>query len=67
MVTRIISLFGFAALFLLISPVIRGHVTGGLLAVQDVLQNNSPWSYLIAGVGVFAVFAFSLNRGAAPR
>jgi hypothetical protein len=64
---RILSLFGLAALFLLISPALRGHVTGGIGAFVDVLQNNSPYSYIIAGIGLFAVFTISLNRGAAPR
>jgi hypothetical protein len=64
---RALSLFGLAALFFIISPTLRGHVSAGLTMFVDVLQNNSPYSYVIAVIGLFAVFTISLNRGAAPR
>jgi len=64
---RALSLFGLGALFLLISPVLRGHVLGAIESLVEVLQNHSPYSYVIAVIGVFAVFTISLNRGAAPR
>jgi hypothetical protein len=64
---RALSLLGMAGLFLWISPVLRGHVVGGLSFLVDVLQKNSPYSYVIAVLAVFAVFTFSLNRGAQPR
>jgi len=64
---RIFSLFGLAGLFLLISPALRGHLAGVIGAVVQVLENNSPYSYVIAGIGLFALFTISLNRGAAPR
>jgi hypothetical protein len=64
---RIFSLFGLAGLFLMISPVLRGHVFNVMQSVAEVLQNNSPYSYVIAVLGVFAVFTISLNRGAQPR
>ena len=64
---RAFSLFGLAALFLMISPTLRGHVLGAIGTFVDMLQANSPWSYVIAGIGLFALFTVSLNRGAAPR
>ena len=64
---RFLSLAGMAALFFVISPVLRGHVMGALTALVEVCENNSPYSYVIAGLGVFAVFTISLNRGAQPR
>ena len=64
---RALSLFGLAVLFLMISPALRGHVFGGISMFVDMLQNNSPYSYVIAVLGLFAVFTISLNRGAAPR
>ncbi|HUA63079.1 MAG TPA: hypothetical protein VML19_30270 [Verrucomicrobiae bacterium] len=64
---RAFSLFGLAALFLMISPTLRGHVIGGIGMFVDMLQAHSPWSYVIGGIGLFALFTISLNRGAAPR
>ena len=64
---RAISLFGLVVLFLLISPVLRGLVLGGIQSFVDLLERNSPYSYVIAVAGVLAVFTISLNRGAAPR
>jgi hypothetical protein len=64
---RAFSLFGLGALFLMISPGLRGHLFGGIGMLVDVVQNNSPYSYVIGGIGLFAIFTISLNRGAAPR
>jgi hypothetical protein len=64
---RGLSIFGMAALFLLISPVLRGLVFHGLSFVVEVFQNHSPYSYVLAVLGVFVVFTVSLNRGAQPR
>jgi hypothetical protein len=64
---RIFSLFGLAGLFLLISPGLRGHVFGTIGAFVDILEKNSPYSYVLAVLGLFAVFVISLNRGAQAR
>jgi hypothetical protein len=64
---RGLSLFGMAAMFLVISPVLRGLVFRGLSFVAEVFQNHSPYSYVLAALGLFVVFTFSLNRGAQPR
>jgi hypothetical protein len=61
------SLFGMAALFLAISPVLRGLVFRGLSLVVEVFQTLSPYSYVLAVLGLFVVFTVSLNRGAQPR
>ena len=64
---RYFSLFGFAALFLLISPGLRGHLFGGIGAFVLLLEDNSPWSYVLCVICVFAIFGISLSRSAAPR
>jgi hypothetical protein len=64
---RILSLFGLAGIFLLISPVLRLHVSGAVYGFVDILEKGSPYSYVIAVLGVFAIFTVSLNRGAQPR
>ena len=64
---RVLSLLGMAGTFLLISPVLRGHVSGGLSFVVDIFQSTSPYSYVVAALGLFLVFTVSLNRGAQPR
>jgi hypothetical protein len=64
---RALSLFTMAGLFLLISPGLRGHVFRTVGTFVDLLQNNSPYSYVIAILGIFAIFTISLNRGAQSR
>jgi hypothetical protein len=64
---RFLSLCGLAALFMLISPVLRTHVSGTILAFVALLDRTSPYSYVLGALGIFAVFTFSLNRGAQPR
>jgi hypothetical protein len=64
---RALSLCGLAGLFLMISPGLRGHVARGIEAAVAMLERNSPYSYVIAALGLFAVFTISLNRGAQPR
>jgi hypothetical protein len=64
---RALSLGGFGALFLMISPGLRAHVVGAINATVAMLERNSPYSYVICALGLFAVFTISLNRGAQPR
>jgi hypothetical protein len=64
---RAISIFGFAALFLLISPVFRGNVMDGISLGYGSLDKYSPWSYVACAVIGLIFITFSLNRGSRPR
>lgn len=64
---RALSIFGLGILFLMISPVLRIHVASLILGLVDVIDKYSPYSYMLAALGVFAVFTIAMNRGAQPR
>jgi len=58
---RILSIFGMAALFLLISPSLRASVLFGLGAATFQLAKYSPYSYIMLaiGLGVGAVWSLA--------
>ena len=64
---RALALFGLGALFLLISPVLRGHVMAGLVGFVGLMVKFSPYSYVLGLLVVFLAFVISLDRGTRPR
>jgi F0F1-type ATP synthase assembly protein I len=64
---RAISIFGFAALFLLISPAFRGNVMDGISFGYGTLDKYSPWSYVACAVIGLIFAGFAINRGSRPR
>jgi hypothetical protein len=64
---RAISILGFAALFLLISPAFRGNVMDGISFGYGTLDKYSPWSYVACAVIGLIFAGFAINRGSRPR
>jgi hypothetical protein len=59
---RLISIVGMGGGFLLISPKLRfglGHVSD---IVAGSMNDYSPFSYIAAAIGVFALLTFSMHR-----
>jgi hypothetical protein len=64
---RGISFFGFAGLFLIISPAFRGSVTGGIESFTHQMELYAPWSYVAGVIAILMLLIFSFYRGAQPR
>jgi hypothetical protein len=64
---RAISLGGFGALFLLISPKLRDTVTGGIESVSEQMALYAPWSSVGGVAAVLMILVYSFYRGAQPR
>jgi hypothetical protein len=63
---RALSILGFGAVFLLISPAFRGNVMDGIAMTFGSLDKYSPWSYMGCAVVGLIVVTFSLNQGSGP-
>ncbi|HXB67859.1 MAG TPA: hypothetical protein VNY05_06430 [Candidatus Acidoferrales bacterium] len=63
---RALSIFGFGALFLIISPAFRGNVMDGISTGFGSLDKYSPWSYVACAVIGLICVTFSLNQGSRP-
>jgi hypothetical protein len=61
---RVISLFGLAVGFLLISPSLRGSVLNGLGRATLFLDQHSPWSYiaLVLALGIGTILSLSSTK-----
>jgi hypothetical protein len=57
----------FGGLFLLISPGLRGTVTGGIGSFAQQMEFYAPWSYVAGVILVLMVLVYSFYRGAQPR
>ena len=64
---RLFSIAAMAAAFLMISPGLRGTLSNGYTAVLEILNDTSPWSYLVIGVVIFALLTSELYRHALPK
>jgi hypothetical protein len=60
-------MFGLGILFLLISPNLRGTVTGIFDAFAGFVAQNSPFSYVGLAVLALAGMMFMVYRAAQPR
>ena len=61
------SLTTMAALFLLISPKLRGELVGCFESGLDGMSAHAPYSYIGAGALVLVLCLFTLYRGAQPQ
>jgi len=61
---RLLSLCGMTGGFLLISPTLRGDVAFGFSATATLLNNYSPFSYVIIAIGIFALLTMGLYKTA---
>jgi len=64
---RLISWGSFGGLFLLISPKLRGTVTGGIGSFADQMAAYAPWSYIGGVIAIITILVYSFYRGAQPR
>ena len=64
---RALGCLGLGGGFLLISPEFREALTGGLDNGLRKMDQNSPWSYVGAGVLTLFVLMVYLYRAAQPR
>ena len=64
---RVLSFFGLALLFLVISPGLRGHLMGGLVGFVGLMVKYSPFSYVLGVLVLFLAFVISVYRGSRPR
>lgn len=64
---RLVTIGGFAALFLLISPKLRGDVWGALGKGVNTMDFYAPYSYIAGGLLLLATLLISFTRGARAR
>jgi cell division protein FtsW (lipid II flippase) len=64
---RAFGLFGLGGLFLIISPDFRETLLGGIASGLDQMAQNSPWSYIGAGVLTLILLMVYMYRTAQPR
>jgi len=59
---RLISIVGMGGGFLMISPKMREGLTQTLSVATDAMNQYSPYSYIGAALGIFALLTMSLHR-----
>lgn len=59
---RLISIFGMGGGFLMISPKLREGVSHGIDIFSRSMNDYSPFSYIAAAIGVFALFTLSMHK-----
>ena len=64
---RAISLFGLAAIFLAVSPVLRTDVLGVINKCVLAMQFYAPFSYVLGVILVLASMVVAFNRGSRAR
>jgi hypothetical protein len=64
---RVLSMFGLALIFLLISPTLRLRILDGLAICATQVELYTPYSYIGIVVAIVMVFAISLKRGTQPQ
>jgi hypothetical protein len=64
---RVLSMFGLALIFLLISPTLRLRIADGLTMCAGQMELYRPYSYVGLVVAIILGFIISLNRGTQPQ
>lgn len=64
---RFLSISGMTGGFLMISPALRGNVIKGYSSVVTIMNDASPWSYLVIGVLLFVLLTIELYNNAFRR
>jgi spore maturation protein SpmB len=59
---RLISIVGMGGGFLMISPKMRFSLSQALGVCADSMNEYSPYSYIGAALGIFALLTMSLHR-----
>ena len=65
--TRAVSLFGLAAVFLAVSPPLRKQVLGVIGCGVSGMELYAPFSYIAGGLLVLVTMVISFNRGSRAR
>jgi len=64
---RVLGTCGLGAVFVAISPVLRGVLVYDADKIQRTIIYYSPWSYAFIGVGILGLMMFGLHRASQPR
>jgi hypothetical protein len=64
---RAIGMGGLGAIFLAISPKLRGQVHGVMGAGVSAMESYAPYSYIAGVLLVLATMVYSFNRGSQAR
>ena len=64
---RVLSMFGLALIFLLISPTLRLRIADGLTSCATQLELHSPYSYIAIVGAILLAFIYSLKSGSEAR
>ena len=64
---RVLSMFGLALIFLLISPTLRLRISDGLTLCGTQMELYAPYSYAGLVAAIILGFIISLNRGTQPQ
>jgi hypothetical protein len=67
LMSRALSLFGLAALFLIISAPLRNDVLGVINKGVSAMQLYAPISYVLGVILVLASMVIAFNRGSRAR
>jgi hypothetical protein len=65
--SKLLSIGGMTGGFLVISPALRANVIHGYGILVNTLNDFSPWSYIVIGIGIFVALTVELYRHAIPR
>ena len=67
LMVRAISLVAMGGGFLMISPKLRDGVGGVLTVITSGLNDYSPFSYIVLGIGILALMTVSMHNAATKR
>jgi hypothetical protein len=59
---RAISIFGLGGVFVLVSPTLRLDISDGIAASGHWMNLYSPYSYIAATIGIFALLTLFMHR-----
>jgi hypothetical protein len=65
--SRALSIFGLGAIFLAISPKLRGQVHGVIGAVVSSMELYAPFSYIAGVILILGTMVYSFNSGSRAR
>ena len=59
---RLIGIFGMGGGFLMLSPKLRELLGHGIDGVAGAMNDYSPFSYIAAAIGIFALLTLSMHK-----
>jgi hypothetical protein len=64
---RVLSMFGLALIFVLISPTLRLRILEGFAVCATQMESFAPYSYIGLVSAIILAFIISLKRGTQPQ